>query len=454
MEVHGDSRPYAGQLEPQLWLQTFPAFKVFNNPHDLQAERSEKMYQYRALEPRQIRLCKFRANSGSESHIACTLEHVSIDNPPSYTSLSYHWGDSQDRHTISVDGRDFTVMPNLHSFLKRYAGLDDFVWIDQICINQSATGSGKESEKSRQVSMMSETYERAAQVRVWLGEEADDTSIAFGCLDKLLHDAYHDDGFVASDAERVALVRLLNCPYWRRVWIVQELFLGSSLVLCCGTYQLAWNGPYAGNGARLMSKIVLEPHKHSIIQSFGGGNDALELWHQACTALNILVFGAWRPGNQRPKLSLCHALASYQKRDCGLECDKVYGLLALVRQDQRIEVDYAKPIVELFLDAVEAMAAWAEVDYTGINFQVCMTACHMAGPIGFRFTIQMLRDAMDYARVVIVDTDAHHVAYDWLLDNVSMATGHSDELKKQWVSFLLHLPWASKAQLQATSADT
>jgi len=41
--------------------------------------------------------------------ISCVLQAIAIDDPPSYTALSYKWGSAPKQKTIRIDGQDFLV---------------------------------------------------------------------------------------------------------------------------------------------------------------------------------------------------------------------------------------------------------------------------------------------------------------------------------------------------------
>lgn len=102
----------------------------------------------------------------------CNLIHASLDDRPDYVALSYTWGNPRDTEKITVDQSLVSVTRNLRSALEhlRYERTIRIFWIDAICINQLDN-----EEKSWQVQLMSEIYQRATFVSIWLGP-ADATS--------------------------------------------------------------------------------------------------------------------------------------------------------------------------------------------------------------------------------------------------------------------------------------
>ena len=81
-----------------------------------------------------------------------------------YSALSYVWGESRPQCQIKLDGKAVHFRPNLYYFLFYARGdTSRFWWIDAICINQA-----DDLEKSSQVRRMTEIFENARMVCVWL----------------------------------------------------------------------------------------------------------------------------------------------------------------------------------------------------------------------------------------------------------------------------------------------
>jgi hypothetical protein len=116
-------------------------------------------------------------------------------------------------------------------------------------------------EKSSQVPLMGQIYSRAKQVLIWAGEEDDKTSFAMALIRKwgaattAARDMNrHSDNFWRnaldltidlvkdpfSGQEMEAFGALLARPYWRRMWIIQEVVLTADSVLICGQEEVAF----------------------------------------------------------------------------------------------------------------------------------------------------------------------------------------------------------------------
>jgi hypothetical protein len=95
------------------------------------------------------------------------LKVISLDLKPKYEALSYTWGGSREKNTVSVNGFEMPITDNLFRALRRLRKkiFTRVIWIDAICINQA-----NPEERSQQVAIMDRIYSTANSVEVWLGE--------------------------------------------------------------------------------------------------------------------------------------------------------------------------------------------------------------------------------------------------------------------------------------------
>jgi hypothetical protein len=90
---------------------------------------------------------------------------VSLDDDPTFTALSYCWGNANLRRYINVNGDQVSVTESLETALKymRHGENNIPVWADAICINQS-----DRDEKSVQAAMMGDIYAHGKRRRFML----------------------------------------------------------------------------------------------------------------------------------------------------------------------------------------------------------------------------------------------------------------------------------------------
>lgn len=181
------------------------------------------------------------------SNIECKLATFSLVDAPSYTALSYVWGDIRETAPITLNGAEIHVTTNLLAALQWMSAWDPgtYVWIDALCINQSDT-----DEKSHQVSIMRNIYQQAMFVTMWLGVEQDDSDLAMLMIEAWGRAYYNTDNDLNSKGKAAAALAMLKDPfdeavwkaitlflqrpYWKRIWIVQEVALSQQAIIICG----------------------------------------------------------------------------------------------------------------------------------------------------------------------------------------------------------------------------
>jgi hypothetical protein len=299
-----------------------------------------KFYKHQPLdsEKHQIRLLKLR--NSSEHTVDYCLITFDFESAPSYVALSYTWGDERPTGSVSIDSKEFEIRMNLLNFLRTYEA-DDYLWIDQISIDQSNS-----EERSHQVKMMWKIYSRCDYVLVWLQNETTCTpSTKQAALDfnngvqSYLKHGRREDG--SSDDKKSfdwPTLALLHNPYFDRLWIVQELLLNKHVrVLVEGNVWISWES-LRTKREELGDKI------QKILPSTSRMVDA-QLWRH--------IF------DRHTDVSV----TDYTTINVGLFCDKkcqdprdkVYGFMALVQPSSRVEIDYTKSVHQVFLDAVMSM---------------------------------------------------------------------------------------------------
>jgi hypothetical protein len=287
--------------------------------------------------------------------------------PAPYTALSYTWGPSSPSRQIEVDGMMVTVRQNLYDFLSTCRPVSYFhFWIDQICIDQKSV-----NERNHQVTMMGEIYKKALEVRIWLGAGNASSNLAMRYFrtsnsktpydlsdflisqsgqeshttgpiyvkpglemaDKMnenIETLLQDGGYRLKPALISAFKNLMSRPYWRRLWILQEVIIARDITVTCGKRSVGW-------------------------YQFSQPISVNQRWHPLYIAMDHHHVGRKIIlAQQRREADFHHLMIDF----CGNECqdprDKIYGLRGLFRLWQRdcILVDYAKSIEEVYIDGV------------------------------------------------------------------------------------------------------
>ncbi|KAI1505463.1 heterokaryon incompatibility protein-domain-containing protein [Biscogniauxia marginata] len=217
-------------------------------------------YPYSALDrdDPHIRLVTLKPGIWSDK-ISCTIHVVPFDGQQMYETLSYVWGSPDNLKSISLNDHDFKVTENLWLAMRRLRNPSTprVIWIDAICINQK-----DDDEKSQQVAMMGEIYKGCENCVIWLGESDERaapgvqsvTAVrAFELMDVLATDHHLPDlpCFSEEEGQRtaisekyedhfMALKHLLGLPWWRRIWVIQELALPRSVKFIYASEELSY----------------------------------------------------------------------------------------------------------------------------------------------------------------------------------------------------------------------
>ncbi|KAF3767018.1 HET-domain-containing protein, partial [Cryphonectria parasitica EP155] len=103
----------------------------------------------------------------ADDPLRCEYHIVALSENPTYETLSYRWGDADNKIQIEVRGQQIPVTRNLYRALLRLRRPDQTrsIWIDQLCINQEDN-----IEKTAQVRFMRQIYSQCTQCNVWLDE--------------------------------------------------------------------------------------------------------------------------------------------------------------------------------------------------------------------------------------------------------------------------------------------
>ncbi|KAH6708970.1 heterokaryon incompatibility protein-domain-containing protein [Leptodontidium sp. MPI-SDFR-AT-0119] len=173
---------------------------------------------------------------------------IQSDKPSAYSALSYTWGSGPRDTIVLVDGCEFHVTKELNLALRHLRTYHtdkavQSVWIDAISINQSDS-----REKNAQIPLMKDIYRSAQEVIVWLGEE--DPVLTRDVMDMLESRVQFDessDAVLVSEMDPITVQQwnnfgtdLMKRPWWRRMWVIQEIVVAREASVMCGSYTVSW----------------------------------------------------------------------------------------------------------------------------------------------------------------------------------------------------------------------
>ncbi|KAM0719641.1 hypothetical protein Q7P37_003772 [Cladosporium fusiforme] len=196
---------------------------------------------YNGLDLGYIRLFKILKDK-AKGKISIHLEPFLLTDAPEYTAISYAWGSPIGTWEVLINGYKLLVPTNLNRFLKQARVSEGiftkWLWIDMLTIDQRNL-----EERAKQVIMMPEIFQQAAQVVVWLGPAYKNSDAAMGALSmpgRHWHSKKHRLQLWASSTGS-GLWDLCQRSYWHRLWVFQELQVARKVQLMCGSKTVPWN---------------------------------------------------------------------------------------------------------------------------------------------------------------------------------------------------------------------
>ncbi|KAK5655710.1 hypothetical protein OQA88_5247 [Cercophora sp. LCS_1] len=335
-----------------------------------------------------------------------------------YIAMSYAWGPPEPTTRIFVNGEPVKVRRNLEAALRRFRRMEYFsqgggIWIDALCIDQDDL-----IEQQSQVQMMADIYRNAGNMIVWLGDDTDsDTELAIDVLEALsvhYRAEYFEfmdrsDPLMANTWRTMAQVRIetaygkarqhmltnditrqiqlpllfrfFDRPYWRRLWIIQELCMGrSGMPIVCGDRVTQWR--YIRDGV-LMSTAFLDLVEESAQECM-----ALQgkLWEHSL--LHVAQIAQLEIRGHRPEIApipthvqplvarsyfesgpllgnaIRRAIVLASQSSCFRQHDRIYGILSIPGlPDFGLKVDYSKKLAVVYTEFTAACVQNKNLDF-------------------------------------------------------------------------------------------
>ena len=309
--------------------------------------------QYESLGNGEIRVLELHPGTG-ESTLYGSLKNVSLTASPveKYTALSYTWGSEMQTHyPMIINGQVYRVRENLWSALLafRFRETSRPLWIDAICINQLDN-----EEKKTQIPLMGLVYSKAEMVEIWLGPEADNSGLALSGL--------RGERASYDDAPKMlrAMCKMLQRPWYFRVWIMQEVALAApnALFVNCGHVRMDWDSFVSGMDNASPDKLY-EPQPVFATYQTEVAIAAMELLPiatETTTHISSLqsIREMWLKRSRKAKaMRVGYALGETRKAQSTFAKDKLFGVCGLLEEKAATALmqSYNKPIEETYFAA-------------------------------------------------------------------------------------------------------
>jgi hypothetical protein len=271
-----------------------------------------------------------------------------------YEAVSYVWGKpilSFPVHHMT-DGSQILVTQNLDQALRRLRHRLDprWLWADAMCIDQA-----NNQEKAIQIPLMVDIFRGANGVLAWLHQGDESIERGMRILERIsrLSKAQEERSGYKEDLASgpTDVWNFLSLPYFRRLWIIQEVVFNLDITFICGISELSW--------LRLSTALLSNQHEVSArnLSDTGCSTNAIRematLWRQNCI-----------PGDSSPlqcRKHIIELVLEFETYGCSDPRDRIFALCS----------------ISCFREADMVIDYTLDVRTTYRNFAfVCMTSGH------------------------------------------------------------------------------
>ncbi|KAF4990336.1 hypothetical protein FDECE_14412 [Fusarium decemcellulare] len=301
-----------------------------------------------------------QVHRGTSLPIKCQIFQAYLDDPATivpYDALSYVWGSTDVMDIVIMNGRVMPVTASLHDALHhlRHEDQDRILWVDALCIDQTQT-----RERGHQVKCMGDIYEKAERVTIWLGFVNEEAGLLWSALKELERQApigafrtwSHDDprwkkcwikvrstnplGVKFNRLLLIGLQSVLEKPWFKRVWILQEVAKAQRAVVHCSRGSI--NARSFALAPLLLGEVP-EEQVQAVLDIMPGPSRQSSWWSERRNLGTLL----W-------KFRGCHATDPR---------DRVYALLGIASDitGDEIQADYSKNEEEVLCETCHYLFA-------------------------------------------------------------------------------------------------
>jgi Heterokaryon incompatibility protein (HET) len=292
----------------------------------------DQRLKYNVLEDNFIRVLELQPGEFSDE-LRGTLIDYSLDDPKiEYNALSYVWGRFYPGCYINIDDSVLQIHGSLDDALRHLRQKDRpiHLWADAICINQENV-----AERSHQVALMMDVYQKAKTVNIWLGLSNERSNVGLEILSFLAGaaDLRHNPPWkrLPPELARAGLSDIIHRQYFRRLWVVQEVAVAQRLCVFVGKQNFGWSSQ---DSIRFLNRLKL--------------TEISPLWESAglmtvdmTPLIEIVELAATRLHGMRPLVGSLDVIYNMRHRTASDPRDMIFGLHGLANHEPAFKVDYS-----------------------------------------------------------------------------------------------------------------
>lgn len=363
---------------PALEALTQPSQSAWMESTDSQFELDNSgtegsSFGYAPIEPNQIRLLMLEPSPDHDAPLEGMLmvSNFPVPSLDGWCALSYTWGTNSKEFPglIIINGRKkLRITANLEMALRDVRSRDAVpYWVDAICINQEDP-----VEKGHQIRHMRFIYERALAVTVWLDGANSDTDELMRTLqsshhcsdDEMLHTFAEHDWM---NAKLSGLISITQQSYWRRIWVLQELVCGTTVMVHCGQHGVPLDTLFRARELISTAFQNLKRPSASVPALLSALNSSLDMsLIELYRSVRAGVAAKTAPGDSNIAVALWGMLQATRRSEASDPRDRVYAVLGVVKDNQWspqfFPVDYTLTAEQIYQD----VAMWIVVHSEGL----------------------------------------------------------------------------------------
>ncbi|KAL8721251.1 MAG: hypothetical protein Q9225_002028 [Loekoesia sp. 1 TL-2023] len=328
---------------------------------------SETLYTYQPLKSKaSIRLLKLGCRDSNEARkVDCEVFEVELSTQPKFEAISYTWGKPPFTANLETPSGSIRIPQNLANALQQLTPRENpsYLWADAVCIDQS-----NNSERSSQVAIMGDIFQKARRVLVWLGLSDERTAQIFK-LFRTLSSRAEEYGIdpssvdtaeqpweaapadpahrrlldnIAADYDFSGMDQFYSNIWFQRLWVVQETALAREIQIHCGDHDISWK--------EFLTAAMIQ---YRAVQRSTFRNWRLPYGFAEAKTI-FTARSRYKAADHQA--SLMSHMAHLKQQQCSLDLDRIYSLLNLRGPaDPQIYPDYNKSVQEVYTSTTEAL---------------------------------------------------------------------------------------------------
>ena len=349
--------------------------------------RDRETYTHKALDSGHIRLLYLLPGDQGDE-LRGVVFSIPYESSGTYQALSYVWGTDQRTHELTTPDGILRITSSLDKGLRRlrHKSKAILLWVDAICINQEDN-----AEKVQQIRLLPKIFQMASSTCAFLeGSEGSDAAVEMlmqvrykdACEAKSTHrtesehgteleertdsgqstetedEAGSNDGFGSEDWPKdlptiptswnnrcippldddiwTSVEAVFNLPWFRRVWIIQEVVAAPVVKIVCGKWIIDWDDLH------LATEIIDREVQLS-------DDDFSQLKKSWEPFLSLAAQREWEARQYR--WTLIMLLENFRYAESTRSRDRFFALLGLASDgnETTFEPDYDSPLEDIVL---------------------------------------------------------------------------------------------------------